>query len=290
MDATQVLSEINQKAGTNWEIDSQLAGGLLAGAWKIRDKSHHAVLKLHDPASTVPYNPDASRLVEQIRQQGYPTPKWLATGVTKSGINYAIQELAPGKSLPKLDTEAANIIIDLVKLQRKIKMETDLNWSKYMRDHVMLEHPSHTRLTTAGGVVSEALQKSLNLAAPYVDSQLVEHEMVHGDLSLSNIMVDDGRLSGVVDIWALGRGCAVYDILAAALNGVIWDADPAAIQLLHDFALDTYGPGPMAIASATLVIEGLIWRLDGSSIVPIEKAAQKSIDWLSQIKAIVSRD
>lgn len=86
--------------------------------------------------------------------------------------------------------------------------------------------------------------------------------MVHCDLSLSNILVHNGILSGVVDIDAAGHGCAVYDVLSGALNGVLWEADPEAVQRLHRFAFETYGAGPVSIAAATLVIEGLFWRLN----------------------------
>ncbi len=281
-----ILEEINKKNRTHWFLKTLLAGGVMGGAWAIADEDKRAVLKLHDPRSAIPHNPDAATVIAYIRDHAYPTPKWLTTGSTKSGIFYAIQDFIPGKRLSRLDVTAAQIIVDLVSLQRTIHPPTSMNWSMYMREYVFHGHPSNGQLTVAGGSISQALQESLSIAAPYKGFELEEHEMVHSDLSLSNILVEDGHVLGVVDTDAVGRGCAVYDVLSGALNGVIWDADPEAVNLLHSYAIETYGSAPVAIAAGTLVIEGLEWRMN-SFPGSVEKAAQRSIAWLSRVRALL---
>jgi len=97
------------------------------------------------------------------------------------------------------------------------------------------------------------------LAGPYESAALPDDEMVHCDLSLSNILFRDGKVTGVVDIDATGRGCAVYDLLKVALNGLTRHAEPDALALLHEYALDTYERTAVTIAATCLVVEGLAW-------------------------------
>lgn len=282
-----ILEYINEQTDGHWELKSLLAGGVMGRAWRVSYCTNQAVLKLHDPKSSVPYNPDAPKIVAYIRKHGYPTPEWLVSGVAKSGYSYSIQDFIPGARLTHLDIAAAKIIIDLVRLQRTLSPPTTLSWSSYMRDHVFQKHISHAKLKAAGGDIAKALVSALVIAAPYDEVIIPDNEMVHADLSVSNILVQNGHLTGVVDIDAVGRGCAVYDLLIEALNGVIWDADPKAIEKLHKFGLETYGPGPVAIAAGTLVIEGLAWRLDANSKT-VDQAASKSLNWLKQISLLIA--
>jgi Ser/Thr protein kinase RdoA (MazF antagonist) len=50
--------------------------------------------------------------------------------------------------------------------------------------------------------------------------------MMHGDLSPSNILLRAGKVTGVVDIDATGRGWGVYDLLTAALSGIARNVEP----------------------------------------------------------------
>lgn len=130
-----------------------------------------------------------------------------------------------------------------------------MSWNPYIRAHVFGPHPSQRPLIAAGGNVRKLLDDAIAFAATYESTALIDSEMVHCDLNVSNILMRDGRLLAVVDIEGTGRGCAVYDVLSPAANGVSWNSDPAAVDRLVSYAVDTYGPGPVAIAVACLVIE-----------------------------------
>lgn len=259
---TSVLADVNLETVAKWQLEGRLAGGVLGGAWRIRDKSVVAVLKWHDPTSSVPYNPDAPAVVEYIRARQYPTPAWFASGSTQSGIPWSVQEWIPGKSMGQLDVEGAELIVKLVEMQRKLSPPTSLSWSAFMRDLAFGEHPSHERIRGVGGLLASVLAESLALAAPYETAELSGVELVHCDLSVSNILLHEGRLSGVIDIDAAGCGCAVYDALAPCIADALWSPVGGPIDRLHEYAVDAYGPAPVAIAAATLAVEKLGWLAD----------------------------
>ena len=242
MPATSVLAAINDDIGGAWRLEQRMTGGLLGGAWRVNDGSTAAVLKWHDPSSDVPRNPDAPAVVEHIRIAGYPTPAWLASGTTPQGFAWSIQELVEGEPSLHLDATAARRVLDLVRLQRTICPPTAMSWTTFMRDTVATAPPDLRML-----------------AAPYESAALPDDEMVHCDLSLSNIIFRDGKVTGVVDIDATGRGCAVYDLLNVALNGLTWNAEPDALALLHEYALDTYERAARDDRSDVSRGRGLAW-------------------------------
>lgn len=159
----------------------------------------------------------------------------------------------------QLDASGAELIIKLVEMQRKLSPPTSWSWSAFIRDLALGEHPSHERIRNVGGPLSSVLADALALAAPYRAAELPDDEMVHCDLSVSNILLRDGQLSGVIDIEATGRGCAVYDVLAPSIADALWSPTGGPIDVLHEYALDAFGPAAVALAATTLAVE----KLDG---------------------------
>lgn len=281
-----VLDDVNRETGEDWRLEGRFAGGILGGAWRVSSGPTVAVLKWHDPQSSVPHNPDAPAVVDYLISNGYPTPAWLAFGTTWAGIPWSVQELIPGTPMAQLDLQGAQIIIELVEFQRRLSPPTSFSWSAFMRDQVFGRDSSHELVKNVGEPLVSVLDEALNLAAPYKTTALPETEMVHCDLSVSNILMNEGRLSGVIDIDAAGRGCAAYDALAPALSDVLWSSQGGPIEVLHEFAVDAYGPAPVAIAAATLVVEKLD-GLAGSRPPDLEATAEKCRSWILAIERLL---
>lgn len=282
-----VLCHVNAQMGVEWELDAKLAGGIQGGAWRIHWGSEVAVLKWQDAKSAVLWNPDARRIVEYIRLAGYPTPAWLGSGRTPEGHRFTIQSFVQGQGLTRLDRQAAAVIVELVDMQRTLSPQTDLDWAQYVTGRVFSPSPVHRLPSLAGGEVADVLDAVLELAGPYTDDQLPNREMVHSDLSISNILMNDGRLAAVVDMDSVGRGCAVYDLLAGCLNGVLWDGEPDAVRWMQDLAIRSYGPGPVAITGAALVIGRLGWQLS-TQPEGLERTSKACSAWLTQLHRLVT--
>jgi hypothetical protein len=280
--ALSLLADVNLETGSDWELEGRLAGGVFSGAWRIRDDSSLAVFKWHDPTSTAPVNPDAPRVVAYLRANGYPTPAWLAAGTTRAGIRWSVQEFISGTPMGQLDVDGAELIIGLVELQRRLTPPTSFSWSAYMFDLAFGPHASHDVIEAAGGHAASVLREVLAMAAPYEGIELPDAEMVHCDLSVANILLDRGRLSGVIDLDAVGRGCAVYDVLAPALADVIWSPVGGPIDLLHEFAIDTYGSALVRIA-ATALVAGRLAFVATSAPGGLDGAAEKCMEWVAEV-------
>src|SRR5215210_2122379 len=89
---TDVLREVNGAHGSTYALLRSLVGGVQSGAWLLQDESGTtAVLKWSPNKSWAGQIQRASRAVATVRLQGYPTPAWLAVGITSSGYGYQVQ-------------------------------------------------------------------------------------------------------------------------------------------------------------------------------------------------------
>ena len=189
-----------------WVVESRLSGGMQGGAWRVRGPADTvAVLKWITVEAA-----DAAAVVEHARACGYPTPAWLDHGTTDDGRSWCVQDLVEGTPMGNLDVAGAELIVELVALERTITPPTMRGW------------PALGRLD----------------------------ELVHSDLNVQNILLRDGKVAGVIDFDEAACGCAVLDLLSPAVNAVIWRSDPAAIEILHRFARESYDDAAIAAAAA----------------------------------------
>jgi hypothetical protein len=56
----------------------------------------------------------AAGAVAKIRAAGYPTPAWLAVGITTSGFGYQIQGFVPGRSPNRVTVREARPLIEVL--------------------------------------------------------------------------------------------------------------------------------------------------------------------------------
>jgi len=251
-----VLAEVNAATGRAWQLHQKLPGGYQAGAWLIRDRHGPAVLKWWDQPHWAERVLAAASVIELVRERGYPTPQWLAVGLTDAGYPYEVQAFVNGIAAEALGLTEAAHLIDLVSLQREITPVTTVDWTAHMMEAAFLkEERSVQRLRHHGDEVSRCIDGALQLASPYSGCVLPTHELVHGDLCLGNVLCLDGRVTGVVDIEAVGRGAAVFDLLWPTCQARLWGGDPKAASRLEDHAIDVYGPAAAAIAVATSVMD-----------------------------------
>lgn len=255
------MRAVNDQTGDAWQLDSRFATGVSDGAWRVRRGGTVAVLKWR-PASSSLHNPDAPAVAEYLRAAQYPTPAWLAWGTTADDqTQWSLQDFVDGEPMRNLDVAAAEVILGLVRKHRELVPPTTRDWNAYMRAHVSTGNLSHRDIAAAGPQFGAVLDDALALADPHTAADLIATEFVHSDFNVANILMRDGAVVAVVDIDSAGRGCAVYDVLSPAINGVSWASDPSAVDLLTDYAVRAYGHAPVAVVAACLVIENVSWYL-----------------------------
>src|SRR5579875_2083772 len=84
----QLLNEVDQAHGLHFALRERCQDGV-GGAWLLSDSDgRRAILKCN--SGMADRRADLPQLIDRIRAAGYPTPPWLAAGVTVDGAAYHI--------------------------------------------------------------------------------------------------------------------------------------------------------------------------------------------------------
>jgi aminoglycoside phosphotransferase (APT) family kinase protein len=249
-----VLVEANAALDSTYQLVRPLQGGFQSGAWLIQDHvGRQAVLKWTPDPTWAEQIQRAGRAVAVVRQRGYPTPAWLASGVTASRFGYQVQEYAPGRPREYLTLETARRAVALLELQKDLDPDPGRSWSEYVNTKFRDDWTStisEVSATGAGGV--ELAGHAARLLSLYELPVFPRADLVHGDFRLGNIMFDEELVSGVIDIEALGSGTRAFDYATLLDHG---PADDTAVELLVAAGSEVAGPAVLAYCLVHVVLD-----------------------------------
>lgn len=253
-DIALVLEEANDALNGAYQLVRPLPGGFQSGAWLIRDGAgRQAVLKWTPLPTWAQQIQRASRAVAVVRRRGYPTPAWLAAGVTVSGLGYHVQDYAPGRPRDYLTEETARRAVDLLELHADLDPDPGRSWSEYVatmfRDGWTSTISGVSATGTAG---AELVAHAARLLSLHELPAFPKADLVHGDFRLGNILFDGETVSGVIDIEALGSGTRAFDY-ATLLDHDL--ADDSAVELLVAAGSDVAGPAVLGYCLVHVVLD-----------------------------------
>lgn len=249
----RLLAEVNQSHGTSFQLDRRLAGGWQSGAYLLTSQLGPAVLKWSPDPPWAAQIGRAARSVSRIRSRGYPTPAWLAVGVGSAGYGYQIQELVPGGTRKQLTVGVAASLIEVLELQAGLDPDPDRSWSIYLTDWYATQWAVTVAAVAAVGPGGRSLVEATNtLLARFDAPSFPSQDLVHGDFRLANLLFDGERVSGVVDIEALGSGSRAFDY-ATLLDH--HEADEDAVKLLVAAGVQAAGPAALAYCLVHVLLD-----------------------------------
>lgn len=258
-----VLDFVNKSDGSDYTLLRRLPGGYQEGAYEIQDRDgQRAVIKWH--RRPVPHErlAEVARLVDEAREAGWPTPRWLSTGIAGGGQRYVVQEFVAGHHLKHLNAEALDQLLAVNAIQERVRPQTDHEWSDYALDVVF-----NNRSGMLGSIAESCAEGSdfaravRNVCREPAD--LPAADLVCGVFSLENILFDAGSVAGIIDVGAIGRGCRAFDL--AVLYSRIEPDHPEAASVEHRLktaAEEVAGPREFRICLAAEVIGVLAFGLE----------------------------
>ncbi len=207
-DVISALREINDHQHTEFELGDQATGGMNTGAWRLNDPNGHgAILKLGSGFS-LDHLRRAERAVAKIRAYGYPTPAWLAVGELGDGTRYHLQEHIQGEPGDPLTADKARQLVELLARHEGLDPWPDRDWNTYV--HETFDHTKR-ELRREAPAANELVDKIDRLHKTVGSVELPNGDLVHGDFNSCNVLFHEGRITGVIDIEALGCGSRVID-------------------------------------------------------------------------------
>ncbi len=261
MDMIDLLSFINAHHGTTFHLQDRLPGGCQGGAHALEDAAgRRAVLKCR------PFSEGALEVTSRLREAGYPTPAILCAGEAADGTPYWVYDFVPGEPMGTLTEEYLDQVFDLIELQVDLNPGSSQsnvgNWSQYAYDVVFAGESGWGRLLrTYSPQTAQFMALLESRTAPYAGKTLPNRDAVHGDLAPDNMLVQDGKVAGIVDTTYAGYGTRVTDLATLFHYAYLYDYGDAVRRRLHTHLLQITDIPTLTICLAHRILAMVAWAV-----------------------------
>lgn len=236
-----LVRAINERHGTAFVAGARFLDGQ-QGAYAVTEGDgrtrRHGVLKWFRGQSVPADAQAALAMVDRLRALGSPVPRYRLVGVAPaSGVVYIIQDALPGVPLGgRLDDATLEQVLALNERQRG-RAPAPGDWLPSLvrtalegGDGFCLLEPMRRH----GDATAALLAKLQRLVASHAGEPAPSGDIVHFDFQGSNILVEDGRISGGVD-WEGSRvGDCTFDLVTLFFcqDGYDGPVDPVVVERL----------------------------------------------------------
>jgi hypothetical protein len=260
MKVADLLQLINEQHATTFELLERYSSGE-QGAFAIADQdSQHYVLKWEADEGFPDRLKEVSLVTETLRKVGYPAPhyRWIDQ---VEGYSYAIQEALPGAPMKVVTLQVLLRLLELNELQTGLATSTHSDWPGPVVDPVLEGGDGFClldSLRTYSSETAELLCTLQEIVLVHSNEQFETNDVVHFDFNPSNILVDNGRVSGVIDWEGTCPGDSSFDL--ATLLFYTYDVLEVREQLL-DTLRQRVSPGILRVYMAHLILRQVDWSI-----------------------------
>jgi hypothetical protein len=216
-----VLQAVNAQSGGGYRVVRKFAGGAW-GAWLVRDRHRHdAVLKCIWDVDWRTRLSTAARVVDELRDRGGPAPRYLHYGFVDGVGTWSLQERLPGRSVKQLTRHLLIQVLHMNELQaqRGRPPSSGFNWADHVTREVLSDASGMDTALRMHSCSTERVASSIRqklLSDPAV--RMCRGDLVHGDFLATQILVSDGRISGVLDWDVAAYGDRCIDLALLFMN------------------------------------------------------------------------
>jgi len=198
------LDELNERHATRFAYAGAYEGGEF-GARRVVDEEGRAFVLKWQPPGLAP------QTTEALRALGYPAPRYVLFG-----DGYSVQEELPGEPLGGWRIESSPELVELNELRQAGRaVAEDRTWPAIVVESVVTGGDEYMILATLESHSPEG-RELLALCRAAVErhaaSLTTTGDVVHWDFTGSNVLVTDGRVSGVIDWGGTCSGDRLFDL------------------------------------------------------------------------------
>ena len=287
----RMISFINRVHKLEYTLSRRLDGGRSVGAYLSRKSAESggdggesesesgsgypmAVLKWNTDKDWAPQVLQAGPILTRACALGYPTPPWLAFGVSPSGYPYQVQAFAAGAPVTEMNTDVIDALLPVFDMQRhfyrlnlpQADCKSLINWTTRDRQLIFDDARMHDRLTSNDEDTRTVYMSLMAWVAPLaLTEELTTTDLVHGDLNPTNILVDhkNGKVA-LVDSEGVGCGSVVHDVAAVLFTTLKQGAVAGSERLLGYAVNEIRQPKDFHIAMASRMLIALAYADEAS--------------------------
>jgi aminoglycoside phosphotransferase (APT) family kinase protein len=218
----EIVDAVNRGSGARYQLLLQFPRGEF-GAWLVRDPDRGiAVLKCRllddwrEPLGSV------TRIVDSLKERGYPAPRILASGFDEAIGTWYLHERLSGETPPELNADLIPSVVEVSALQRghdlaATERRSAFDWTRHVRS--MVESDEWTTIAIGHSDTAASLAREIaRVVEDRVSAVARADDFVHGDFLVSQLLVDGRRITGVTDWEQAGYGDRAQDLALLFLN------------------------------------------------------------------------
>lgn len=211
----EITFAIAKSGGPHLVIEDRIPGGASAGAWRARDdEGRTLVLKVligEDHEERVRFQ--ATHL-PTLAARGVPVPNIRGSGSIGPDASYLFYPFMPGVPPDTINDHLLSQIFELVEIQAEARIEAPKrDWSKWMHGVLYEGTPGWWDLVSATSSEAALLCERLrDWLAPYEGVVLSSPDFIHGNFHPGQLLVEDDRITGIVDWDHFAIGSRAIDL------------------------------------------------------------------------------
>lgn len=278
----QLLLYINIAHNEGFTLSDVLEGGYQDGAALVIDKTgKRFILKQW-------YRQEASPILAILEQRGYPSKAPISAGQTPHGEQYWIQEYLPGRQMGILQEQYVEQIEAINQLQADCiplpLQSVGANWSRYAYQVVFHNESGwFETLRTVSAEVALFVETLRRQVQAWENTVLPQTDAVHGDFTPDNMVVEENRITGVIDTTAMGYGTRAIDIATLLHYAYLYQYSDAVKQRLHGYITNHFDKGTIQITAAYRILAMLAWAAKHDSQETVKQSIERSSQFLVDI-------
>ena len=260
MEAAEVIAYINAQRGTSYRIVGRYAQGESGAALRVADAHENRYVFKSGPSS----NPEVRAAhpgpnTARLRSLGYPAPEYVAVGIVDETW-YILQTALRGAPIGnRISLALLPQILHLNDLQRGQGESTA--GAEYIIQGVMEGYAGYCVVDTLRRYSSESvvmLDRLQRLVTANASECPRRNDIVHWDFHTNNVLMENGRITGVIDWEGCRSGDCAFDL--ATMLFYTWPFAEFRDALLRAM-LERTTRGAVAVYLAHMIVRQLDWSM-----------------------------
>jgi len=284
MNAADVLAHINERRGTSYKIVGRYRQGESGTASRVADAADNRfVLKFGASTNVEVRDAHPARTTARLRSLGYPAPEYVAVGIVGETW-YVLQTALRGDPIgSRVSLALLPQILHLNDLQRGQGESTSEEPDRIIRG-VMEGYAGYCVIdtlrtySTESAAMLDALQR---IVAAHASECPKRNDIVHFDFHTNNVLMEDARVTGVIDWEGSESGDCAFDL--ATMLFYTWSFGDFRDALWRAL-LERTTRGAAAVYLAHMIVRQLDWSMRHHPLEAVDRYMRISGDIIRAIR------
>ncbi len=281
----RALTELNVRAGRRYRWERRLHGGEQRGAHLVVEDGAPAVLTCEPAGWRADRVLRAYPAVVDATARGWRAARWWDVGRLDDGSAFVLQEHVSGVAVTRLDPPTVRAVLATNRTQEGLAFAGAPDDAARLEAVLRGDHEWHQRVATFTAAGAALVEHGDEVLAWAGRAPIPHADVIHGDHSSTNLLVDDTGSVRLVDCGTVGRGSRVRDLADLYRQTFVYpSAGHTGSGLLHDAAVAIEGPQVFARCAVAVTYANLAWWVENRSAAQFDQACARLHRLFSELR------